>query len=347
MRCFVISPIGAPGSAVREHADDVFDFIIAPACRKAGIAPTRADHDTRPGIITEQMYDAILGHELLVAVLSFHNPNVFYELAIAEAAARPLILMIQDGDSIPFDIKDRRVLTYDLRPRALNQRVHQNALLAAIRETLAASLAQRVVPFRPSLQPLGAGARILGRTNELDPSVRLELINSARKSLDFRGIAYFNVPWRDQFFETVKRAMDRKVRPRVLLMDPRNPALEHQLRGFSSNYLKSVRTEIESGLEVWTNVLGARGEVRLQSRGFMQGMLQMNESSAILTPYSLSTATADSPLLQVDASQRLHKAARDEFDFVWKEASKPARRISSAGPKASASSAARKRARKL
>jgi hypothetical protein len=30
-RAFVISPIGAESSKVREHADDVFDFIIKPA----------------------------------------------------------------------------------------------------------------------------------------------------------------------------------------------------------------------------------------------------------------------------------------------------------------------------
>ena len=30
MKCFVISPIGQPGTAVREHADDVFECVIVP-----------------------------------------------------------------------------------------------------------------------------------------------------------------------------------------------------------------------------------------------------------------------------------------------------------------------------
>jgi hypothetical protein len=55
--CFVISPIGVPGSDVREHADDVFDFIIKPAVEKAGYNVKRADHEARPGAITEQMYE--------------------------------------------------------------------------------------------------------------------------------------------------------------------------------------------------------------------------------------------------------------------------------------------------
>ena len=119
LNCFVISPIGSEGTDVREHANDVFDYIIKPACEAANIIAMRADHDSRPGMITDQMYGCILADDLIIGVLTFHNPNVFYEVAIAEAAARPLILMIEEGASIPFDIKDRRILD-DV---ALNSRV--------------------------------------------------------------------------------------------------------------------------------------------------------------------------------------------------------------------------------
>jgi hypothetical protein len=51
-RCFVISPIGAEGSTIREHADDVFDYIIKPAMEKCGIQAFRSDHLQEPGRIT-------------------------------------------------------------------------------------------------------------------------------------------------------------------------------------------------------------------------------------------------------------------------------------------------------
>ena len=38
-RCFVISPIGPEGSPVREHADDVDDFIIKPALKSETSRP--------------------------------------------------------------------------------------------------------------------------------------------------------------------------------------------------------------------------------------------------------------------------------------------------------------------
>jgi hypothetical protein len=328
VRCFVISPIGSPGSEIREHADDVFDFIIKPACERAGVTPVRADHDTRPGVITEQMYDSILGDHLLIAVLSFHNPNVFYEIAIAEAAARPLILMLRQGDAVPFDIKDRRILNYDLRPRALHDKTHENALHLMIADAIAAQeLGDRKVPFRPSLSPLNSrpdNFSTLDRTNSLDPGMRIDLVDRAKTFMYSRGLAFFNVPKRDDFLKALGNALDRNVRVRVLLMDPDNPALGHQLRGFSSNYLDTVRSEIAAGIEVWSDVLGERGELRLQTRGFMSGMLQMNDSKAIVTPYSLSASTADSPCLITDASHRIHQAAKEEFEFVWVEASRPA-----------------------
>ena len=86
--CFVISPIGTENSDTRDHADDVFDFIIAPAAERAGYTAKRGDHSGAPGKITEQMFHSILNDDLIVAIITDRNPNVFYELAVAQSAAR-------------------------------------------------------------------------------------------------------------------------------------------------------------------------------------------------------------------------------------------------------------------
>lgn len=51
--CFVISPIGRPDSPEREHADDVFEFIIEPAMEALGMTAYRADHTQQIGRITD------------------------------------------------------------------------------------------------------------------------------------------------------------------------------------------------------------------------------------------------------------------------------------------------------
>ena len=120
--CFVISPIGAPDSDIRNHADDVFQFIIEPAITKFSkkheilFETLRADHQEETGRITEQMFEKILKADLCIAILTDYNANVFYELAIAQTAARPVIILIEDGQVPPFDVKDLRCITYKLQP---------------------------------------------------------------------------------------------------------------------------------------------------------------------------------------------------------------------------------------
>ncbi|MEM7354098.1 MAG: hypothetical protein AAF657_25065, partial [Acidobacteriota bacterium] len=115
-RCFVISPIGAAGSEIRHHADDVFEYIIEPATRVFGVQAVRSDHMSETGRISHQMFREILHADLCIAVLTGYNANVFYELAVAQAAARPTILLIEKGQELPFDIQDLRSIEYSLFP---------------------------------------------------------------------------------------------------------------------------------------------------------------------------------------------------------------------------------------
>jgi hypothetical protein len=89
--CFVISPIGEHDSEVRKHADAVFKYIIEPATRECGIVAYRSDHLLQPGRISEEMYTRILKDDICIALLTYRNPNVYYELAIAQSAGRPVI----------------------------------------------------------------------------------------------------------------------------------------------------------------------------------------------------------------------------------------------------------------
>src|SRR5262249_12339972 len=76
---------------------------------------------------------------LCVAVLTGDNPNVFYELAIAQAAARPTIILIEKGRPLPFDIQDLRCVPYDLRLRSFAEKTHINAVVAHVQAIAAAN----------------------------------------------------------------------------------------------------------------------------------------------------------------------------------------------------------------
>lgn len=132
-KCFVISPIGDDGTPIRRHADELFEFIIQPALAVCDIEAVRSDHVQQPGKISDQMFRAIFEYDLCIAVLTGRNPNVYYELAVAQAANRPVIILIEKSETLPFDIKDFRVLPYDLSLTSNKEQTHVRNLVAFIR----------------------------------------------------------------------------------------------------------------------------------------------------------------------------------------------------------------------
>jgi hypothetical protein len=57
----------------------------------------------------------LLDDALVTADLSGHNPNVFYELAIRHVVRKPVVQLIQTGESIPFDVSAIRTIQFDHR----------------------------------------------------------------------------------------------------------------------------------------------------------------------------------------------------------------------------------------
>jgi hypothetical protein len=167
-QCFVISPIGDEGSEQRQHADKVFNNIIKPAVKACNLAAIRSDHIETPGLISTEMYKRILGDEVCIVVLTGMNPNVLYELAIAHAAARPVVLLIQKGEAPPFDLKDHRYVEYDVNNKAaLKKGVYASSVSKHV-TALLQSDEPPCVPFDRTLSPLGAsvGSRIAGRAEQ-------------------------------------------------------------------------------------------------------------------------------------------------------------------------------------
>jgi len=113
LKCFVISPIGKPDSDLRKSADQALKHLIVKSLGSQ-YEITRGDEESNPGSITSQIVESILEADLVVADLSGFNPNVYYEVAIAHGYERPTV-HIQRADETPaFDLKDMRIVRYDL-----------------------------------------------------------------------------------------------------------------------------------------------------------------------------------------------------------------------------------------
>ena len=64
-------------------------------------------------MITAQIVDHVLRSRLVIADLSFHNPNVFYELCLRHTSGLPTVQIIRASDPIPFDLQQYRTIQID------------------------------------------------------------------------------------------------------------------------------------------------------------------------------------------------------------------------------------------
>jgi len=113
--CFFVTPIGEPGSEQRRHADFMLEYVIRPSLKEFGLTVIRADQMSKPGMIGKQIIEHILRSRLVVADLSFHNPNVFYELCLRHTTRLPTVQLKREVDSIPFDLNQYRTISIETR----------------------------------------------------------------------------------------------------------------------------------------------------------------------------------------------------------------------------------------
>ncbi len=113
-KCFVVSPIGSEGTEIRSNADKLFKHIIKPVCENCGFDAERVDQLCDADSITQTIVDKLESAELVIADMTGHNPNVFYEMGYRARTKKPMIHLKRKGDSLPFDVNTIRTLEYDL-----------------------------------------------------------------------------------------------------------------------------------------------------------------------------------------------------------------------------------------
>ncbi|RIK08254.1 MAG: hypothetical protein DCC49_09330 [Acidobacteria bacterium] len=120
----------------REDLEPIREIIVA-AGRDSGVAIERADDIFRPGVVVEQILEAIDTAAVVVALCTGRNANVFFEMGWAWRIHDP-ILVAATTDDLPFDIQHLRAVIYghDDHPNQSIETLHSR-LTSAINEALA------------------------------------------------------------------------------------------------------------------------------------------------------------------------------------------------------------------
>lgn len=104
---FVIMPF-------RPIENVVFSTVIRPLGTELRYMVTRADTTLNQRAIMQDVIEGIQRADVVIADLTGRNPNVFYELGLAHALSKPVVLLAQSTDDIPFDLGAYRAVIYDV-----------------------------------------------------------------------------------------------------------------------------------------------------------------------------------------------------------------------------------------
>ncbi|MEB7917484.1 P-loop NTPase family protein [Enterobacter mori] len=116
-KCFVMMPIADHKDYPVGHFQRVYDYLIKPACEKAGLEPYRADDNKASDMIMLDILQKLVECDMAICDISSRNANVFFELGLRQAFNKKTILITDGLQSAPFDISGLRHISYssDLR----------------------------------------------------------------------------------------------------------------------------------------------------------------------------------------------------------------------------------------
>src|SRR5262245_15572501 len=148
MNAFIVRPFGTKRDIDFEAVER---DLIAPALSRLDITGRTTAEITRAGNIRADMFQLLLIADIVIADMSIHNANVFYELGVRHALRDKRTFLIRASvDEVPFDLKTDRYLSYD--PKAPGASL--DALIASISATLREQVVDSpVYDLIPGLKP--------------------------------------------------------------------------------------------------------------------------------------------------------------------------------------------------
>jgi hypothetical protein len=115
-KVFVLTPF-------HPRYEDTFR-LISSACREVGLICTRGDEQYIQGGVLSHILNEITSAGIVIANIDGRNPNVFYELGIAHALGKNVIILASGLEDVPFDLRSQRLVLWN-NPTELEKSLHQ------------------------------------------------------------------------------------------------------------------------------------------------------------------------------------------------------------------------------
>lgn len=252
-----------PTLQTRIDADFLLNGVIREALAELELRIWRADEDSQPGMITDKVISDIYDCDLVIADLSELNANVFYELGIRHAAAKPTVHICSVGTKLPFDNLGHRVIFFD--------KGNWGSVLDARRRLRAQAeeaLADQFVVSNPVTQAITAKAfqasasssdQVVGNLLQRVDELEVRVSNRALQAVDRTSSPEIS---RAPLLATLDRAVAQKIE-RISTLKEIAVRLSAENR-FSDSTIRAF-SESNSSLTEYTQIIDAieKGNVEL------------------------------------------------------------------------------------
>jgi hypothetical protein len=109
--CFIVMPFSD------EDLQVVYEDFVKPTVIAEGFQCERGDDVFGSNVVMDDILSSIETCDMVIADLTRKNANVFYEVGIAHTLKKPVLLLAQSIEDVPFDLRHRRILLYEYNPR--------------------------------------------------------------------------------------------------------------------------------------------------------------------------------------------------------------------------------------
>lgn len=184
MNVFVIMPFS-------KEYDDIYNLGIKETAKDNGVNAFRLDEQLFNEGMLERIYKEIQDADFIIADLSDKNANVFYELGFAHALEKLCILVTNNVDNIPFDLKHKRHIVYGTSIQYLKTELSSNIKWAVNEIEI-----RKKNPFKISLKTDGT-LNNTSENSEVILDLKIDIENTSKSTIKNISAIYFysQKPW--------------------------------------------------------------------------------------------------------------------------------------------------------
>ena len=200
MQAFIVRPFGVKNGIDFEKVDRE---LISPALDRLGMTGRTTMEIARAGNIRADMFHLLLTADIVVADISIHNANVFYELGVRHALRdRCTFLLRASIDEVPFDLKTDRYLTYLQDDPKASLEALVNALAETRRKRVVDSPVYSMLPGLLAPDP----SVFIVVPEDFREEVTRARLNREKGDLRFLASELTGLPWRREGMRVVGEA---------------------------------------------------------------------------------------------------------------------------------------------